>query len=108
MKLLRIEKLKSGPKKYKAVFKQDSGREKSVTFGASGYRDYTLMSSKGSKFYIADKKERDKVKSNYIDRHSKNENHNSPMTAGALSRHLLWNKPTFGGSLKDFKKRFNL
>mgnify|MGYP003119997715 CR=1 FL=1 len=108
MKLLRIEKLKSGPKKYKATFKKDNGKEKSVSFGQSGYRDYTLINNRNSKFYIKSKEERDKVKANYIQRHSKNENHNDPMTAGALSRHVLWNLPTFSASLKDFKKRFNL
>jgi hypothetical protein len=108
MKLLRVEKLNNNKKKYKAVFKLDSGKEKSTSFGASGYRDYTLMSNKSSKFYEPDKKKRDEVKRRYIERHSKNENHNNPLSAGALSRHLLWSKPTLTGSLRDFKKRFNL
>ena len=30
------------------------------------------------------------------------------MTAGALSRWILWNKPTISGSLKDIQKRFNI
>jgi hypothetical protein len=108
MKLLKIEPLKGDVKKYKATFELDNKKTKSVKFGQSGYRDFTLINNKSSKFYISDKKEREKVKANYIQRHSKNENHNAPMTAGALSRHILWNRPTFSASLKDFKKRFNL
>jgi hypothetical protein len=30
------------------------------------------------------------------------------MSAGALSRWLLWNKPTLKESLEDFKNKFNL
>jgi len=30
------------------------------------------------------------------------------MSAGALSRWILWNKPTIEASKADFKKRFNL
>ena len=48
-------------------------------------------------------------KKRYIERHSgMNEDWNDPLTAGALSRWILWNKPSFEDSIKDFKKRFNL
>ena len=30
------------------------------------------------------------------------------MTAGSLSRYILWNKPTLKGSISDYRKRFNL
>ena len=30
------------------------------------------------------------------------------MTAGSLSRYILWNKKTFNNSLKDYKKMFKL
>jgi hypothetical protein len=29
-------------------------------------------------------------------------------SAGALSRWILWNKPTLAASIKDYKKRFGL
>ena len=45
-------------------------------------------------------------KKRYLNRHRKNENWKSPMTAGALSRWILWNKPTLRDSIKDYKKRF--
>ena len=47
-------------------------------------------------------------KQRYLSRHRQNENWNSPMTAGALSRWILWNKETRGASITDYKKRFNL
>ena len=33
---------------------------------------------------------------------------NSAMTAGALSRWILWNKETRGASITDYKRKFNL
>ena len=47
-------------------------------------------------------------KKRYIDRHKARENWSDPMTAGALSRYILWNKPTLRASIADYKKRFNL
>lgn len=44
----------------------------------------------------------------YIARHAKNnEDWNNPKTAGALSRYILWEKPTLQEALKAFNKRFN-
>jgi hypothetical protein len=36
------------------------------------------------------------------------ENWKDPTSAGALSRWILWNKPTFKASLADYKRRFGL
>jgi hypothetical protein len=36
------------------------------------------------------------------------EHWNKPTTPGALSRWVLWNKPSFKESVKDYKKKFNL
>ena len=36
------------------------------------------------------------------------EDWNDVTSAGALSRWILWNKPTIEASKADFKKRFNL
>jgi hypothetical protein len=82
-------------KKFDAVFTQDNGREKTVSFGAKGYSDYT-------KHHDEARKER------YIERHERRENFNDPMTAGSLSRWILWNKPSLQQSIKDFKKRFHI
>lgn len=80
-------------KKLMAVFTNGRVR-KTVHFGARGMSDYTTH--------------RDKVRRDrYHTRHYKNENWNDPFTAGALSRWILWNKPTRRDSIQDFKRRFN-
>jgi len=75
-------------------------------FGASAYRDFTLMNDKNSKFYEESKEERNKVKSNYLKRHSKDpKGIHSPST---LSDMILWNKPTIRESLKDYENKYNV
>lgn len=49
-----------------------------------------------------------KKKAAYIARHKVRENWNDPITPGALSRFILWNKPTIEESIEDYKKRFKL
>jgi len=107
MKLQSIKPSTVKGKKLTATFIKD-GKTKSVSFGASGYRDFTLLNKKGGKFYKSDKAERDKVKNSYLTRHRKAENWSNPMSAGSLSRWVLWNKPSLRASISDFKKRFNL
>ena len=46
MKLLKIIPSKRKDKKYVAYFQLPGGKEKAVHFGASGYRDFTLISVK--------------------------------------------------------------
>ena len=82
-------------KKYMAIFFDDNKRIKTTHFGSKGMSDFTIHKDK-------ERKER------YLKRHQKRENWNAPMTAGALSRWILWNKPTLKGSIRDYKKRFNL
>ena len=111
MKLQSIKPSTVKGKKLTATFitNDSSGsKTKSVSFGASGYRDFTLLNKKGGKFYKSDKAERDKVKNSYLTRHRKAENWSNPMSAGSLSRWVLWNKPSLRASISDFKKRFNL
>ena len=83
-------------KKYMAVFKDSpSFTKKTVHFGSAGMSDFT-------------KNKDEERKQRYLDRHRKNENWASPTTAGALSRWILWNKPTLRASIADFKRRFKL
>lgn len=94
-KLISITESTNPKKKYTAVFEQDSGRKKTIHFGAKGYDDYTLK---------GDKEQRQR----YRDRHDK-ENWNDPMTAGALARYILWGDSTnIKTNISSFKKRFNL
>jgi len=45
-------------------------------------------------------------KERYIDRHSKNEHWNNPLTAGFYSRWILWNKQTITESIRPTNRRF--
>jgi len=94
IKLLMIKPSHLSEKKYDAVFEHD-GRKKIIPFGASGMSDFT-------KHHDIERRNR------YDARHKVNENWNNPMTAGALSKYILWNKPTLAGSIKDFKSKFNV
>lgn len=87
-----IKKSTRADKKYMATF-INNGRKKIVHFGSNGMSDYT-------------KHKDDERKKRYISRHKKRENWNKPMTAGALSRWILWNKKTLTSSVNDYKKRF--
>jgi len=83
-------------KKLMAIFYDDNGKKiKTTHFGSAGMSDYTIHKDK-------ERKER------YLDRHRKRENWNDYMSAGSLSRWILWNKPTLKASIADYKKRFKL
>ena len=95
LRLKTVRRSHRPEKKYDAVFDRD-GREKVVPFGAAGMSNYT-------KHKNATRKQR------YLKRHSgMGESWNKPDTPGALSRWILWNKPSFRDSLADFKRRFRL
>lgn len=95
LRLKTIRKSHVPEKKWDAVFEQN-GREFVTPFGQKGYSDFT--------------KHKDVTRrARYLRRHrGMGENWNDPTTAGALSKWILWNKPTFKASLKDYKKRFHL
>jgi hypothetical protein len=95
LRLKTVRRSHKKEKKWDAVFEKN-GREKVVPFGQKGYSDYT--------------KHKDKTrKQRYLKRHAgMGEHWSRPDTPGALSKWILWNKPTFKASLADFKKRFKL
>ena len=95
MRFKTLRRSRNPDKKWDAVFEKE-GKEKVVSFGARGYSDFT--------------KHKDVTrKARYIKRHSgMGEDWNKPDTPGALSRWILWNKPSLKGSLRDFRKRFSL
>ena len=95
MKLLSIKPSTKSEKKYMATFETDKGTTKTTHFGAAGMSDYT-------KHHDTERKER------YLVRHKANENWNDPTSAGALSRYVLWNKPSLRASITDFKSKFGL
>jgi hypothetical protein len=83
------------PHKWFGVFINDKRQETRVPFGASGYQDLTQHHDR-------------RRRTLYLARHRKNENWNDPMTAGALSRWILWETPNLEQNVRLFKKRFNL
>ena len=86
-------------KKLMAIFYDGNQKKvKTTHFGSAGMLDFTKHP----------KDVRDQRKKAYITRHEKRENWNEPTTAGALSKHLLWNLPTLEASWKDYKKRFGI
>jgi len=90
MKVLIKKSNKSG-KKLMAIFDD----KKTIHFGAEGMSDFTIHKDP-------------KRKERYLKRHKAREDWNNPMTAGALSRWILWNKPTLNASVEDYKRRFKL
>ena len=88
-------------KKHMAIFyeKDKDGKmkkKKTTHFGSAGMSDYTINKDK----------ERRK---RYLDRHRKRENWNNPMSAGALSKWILWGDSTSKtANIRAFKRRFNL
>ena len=91
-----IKKSTNPDKKYMAIFtNKDKSKKKTIHFGANGMSDYTIH------------KDKDRM-GRYLNRHRKRENWEQCDTAGALSRWVLWNKPSLQGSIKDYKKKFKL
>lgn len=83
-------------KKFDAIFTMDDGRIITISFGAKNYSDYT-------EHHDPIRRER------YIKRHATRENWDDPMTAGSLSKHILWGKSTdINKNIREFKKHFNL
>lgn len=83
-------------KKYVAVFyDKDKKKVKTTHFGSSGMSDYTIHKD-------------DERKQRYLDRHRANENWNDYMSAGALSRYVLWEYKEFDKAVREYLKRFGL
>jgi hypothetical protein len=88
-------KSKRKDKKLVAIFTDDNFNIlKQINFGAKGYSDYTIHKD-------------DERKKRYIKRHYKREEWYNPLSAGSLSRWILWNKKTLKESIDDYKRKFN-
>ena len=97
-----ISRSSNSEKKLMAVFEDSEGKKiKTTHFGQRGASDYTKHGEK-------ERMER------YLERHgggtttSTKEDWKDPTTAGALSRWILWNKPSLTASFNDYKSRFGL
>mgnify|MGYP001477705682 CR=1 FL=1 len=90
-----IKKSTNEKKKYMATFYDGTKKVKTTHFGAAGMSDYT--------------KHKDPArKQRYINRHKTNENWDNYMSAGSLSRYILWGEPTLRASIQKYKEKFNL
>ena len=96
MVYIQLKKSTNPEKKYMAIFYDEQRKKiKTTHFGSAGMSDYT-------------KHKDDERKNRYLTRHSANETWNDYMTAGSLSRWILWNNPTLSASYNDYIKRFGL
>jgi len=94
LRLIKITKSTKADKKMMAVFEKN-GRQITRHFGAKNYSDYTIHKD-------AERKQR------YDKRHRSRETWTDPTTPGALSKYILWNKPSLRASIADYKRRFKL
>lgn len=67
------------------IISKNTGRQKTIHFGASGMSDYTQHKDP-------------QRKQRYINRHQSNENWNNVESAGYFSKNVLWNLPTIKAS----------
>lgn len=98
-KFLSLKRSDRPDKKYMVEVEANSGRTKTIHFGDSSLKDYTLFSAG----------ERMERKRAYLARHAAREDWNDPETAGFWSRHILWgDTPSIQSNLKITRRRFNL
>jgi hypothetical protein len=84
----------SSGKKMMVIFYDETKKKVRTThFGASGYDDYTGHQDLQRKM-------------SYLVRHKDKEDWNDYMTAGALSRCILWGKSSLSASIQDYMCRF--
>ena len=78
------------------MFLLPNGRQRTVRFGT------------GSN-YVSNPRKTARARAAYIARHRVNENHNDPLTPGALSRWLLWGESrSLARNTAAFRRRFRL
>jgi len=94
IKLVSIKKSTKSDKKLMATF-ETNGSTKVIHFGARGMSDYT-------KHHDRERRQR------YITRHRKDLGTGNPARAGYLSMFVLWNKPTIGGGVADYRRRLGI
>ena len=95
-KLESLVQTPGGTKQFKAVFRLEDDRTKTVRFGTAS--NYALDSEKTAADRAA-----------YIARHQVREDFGAPMTSGALSRWVLWGKyHSWKANLAMYRMRFKL
>jgi len=96
-KFFKLEREEDGVHKWFIQFiNMKTNKLKTIKFGGYGYDDYTSFPENI----------REQKKINYIKRHKKRENWEDPLSKGALSKWILWNKPSIIESLRDYLSYF--
>ena len=96
MVYVQLKKSTTQGKKYTAIFfDENRNKIKTTSFGATGYEDFTTHKD-------------EERKRRYLERHKNNEDWQDYKSAGSLSMHLLWSKPTLSASYNAYLKKFNL
>jgi len=89
-----VEKANDGKHKWVGVFEGETTRH--IPFGQATASDYTIHHDKLRR-------------AAYLTRHRAREDWNSPMSAGSLSRWILWGDSTsLQRNIASFKRRFSL
>lgn len=91
-----IEPADDGQHKWVGIFTDEEGKETKIKFGAKGYEDFTQHKNRLRR-------------TQYLSRHKSREDWLNPMTAGALSKWILWgDSPSMDTNVRYFKQKFNL
>lgn len=92
-----LTKSKKSGKKFTVVIDDGKSRMKTIHFGAYNMSDFT-------KHKDTERKQR------YINRHKNNEKWGKSgiKSAGFWSKHILWNKPSIGGSVRATASKFKI
>lgn len=91
----RIEPAMDKTHRYVGVFTKEDGTTRRIPFGDATMDNYTIHHNPMRR-------------ANYLSRHRTREDWNKPMTAGALSRWILWNTQDLQRNVSQFRRRFNL
>ena len=79
----------------RAIFTYEDGKQKHIDFGNAGMEDFTQHKDP----------ERQRL---YLARHRAREDWDNPMTAGALSRYVLWSATSLRQGISNYKQKFGL
>ena len=95
-----LKKSKKKDKKYDLLITEDGQKDKTVSFGASGYEDYTTHHD-------------DERKERYIKRHIKEKSNwgnsvSNLRKPSFLARFVLWNKPSVVSSVRDIENKLGV
>lgn len=101
-RLIEVTPSARAGKKLTAVFERD-GRRLTRHFGAAGMGDFTLYHARDGP-QVARARRRA-----YLARHRHGgEDWRDPTTPGALSRWILWERPTVAEAVRAYRRRFKI